>query len=75
MIQPDVAYAASQLSHHLTNPGAAHFKAAAQVIAYLYRTKHLGISASIISGIYCAALWRPNYLEGSQASNGNYLNY
>jgi hypothetical protein len=43
MIRPDVAYAASQLSHHLTNPGAAHFKAADQVIAYLYRTKHLGI--------------------------------
>ena len=43
MIRPDVAYAASQLSHHLTNPGAAHFKAAAQVIAYLYRTKRLGI--------------------------------
>lgn len=43
MIRPDVAYAASQLSHHLTNPGAAHFQAAAQVMAYLYRTKHLGI--------------------------------
>lgn len=43
MIRPDVAYAASQLSHHLTNPGAAHFQAAAQVIGYLYRTKHLGI--------------------------------
>ena len=43
MIRPDIAYAASQLSHFLTNPGAAHFKAADQVIAYLYRTKHLGI--------------------------------
>jgi hypothetical protein len=43
MIRPDVAFAASQLSHHLTNPGPAHFRAAEQVIAYLYRLKHLGI--------------------------------
>jgi hypothetical protein len=43
MIRPDVAYAASQLSHHLTNPGAAHFQAADRVLSYLYRTKRLGI--------------------------------
>jgi hypothetical protein len=43
MIRPDVAFAASQLSHFLTNPDSSHLAAAEQVILYLYRTKHLAI--------------------------------
>jgi hypothetical protein len=43
MIRPDIAFAASQLSHFLTNPDASHFAAAEQVILYLFRTKTLSI--------------------------------
>jgi hypothetical protein len=43
MLRPDIAYAASQLSRSLTNPGPQHFKAAERVIRYLYHTRSLGI--------------------------------
>jgi hypothetical protein len=44
MLRPDVAFAASTLSKFLTNPGDQHFKAANQVLRYLYNTRFLGIS-------------------------------
>ncbi|KAL2267988.1 hypothetical protein VTJ83DRAFT_2834 [Remersonia thermophila] len=43
MIRPDVAFAASKLSHFLTNPSRQHILAAYQVVHYLYGTRHLGI--------------------------------
>lgn len=43
MLRPDVAFAASTLSHFLTNPSKTHFAAAAQVIRYLFTTRLLGI--------------------------------
>ncbi|RYC53684.1 hypothetical protein CHU98_g12525, partial [Xylaria longipes] len=44
MIRPDVAFAAAQLSKHLTNPSQEHLAIADQVIKYLYHTRFLGIT-------------------------------
>lgn len=43
MLRPDVAFAASKLSHFLTNPSKEHFAAADRVIVYLYRTRYEAI--------------------------------
>lgn len=43
MLRPDVAFAASKLSHFLTNPSKKHFEAVDRVIVYLYRTRYQGI--------------------------------
>ena len=46
IIRPDIAFAASQLSHFLTNPNSSYLAAAEHIILYLYRTKHLAIQYS-----------------------------
>jgi hypothetical protein len=43
MLRPDVAYAASQLSHFLTNPSKEHIQAVDWTIRYLFGTRFLGI--------------------------------
>jgi hypothetical protein len=43
MLRPDVAFAASQLSHFLTNPSAKHLEAVDWTIRYLFGTRFLGI--------------------------------
>jgi hypothetical protein len=43
MVRPDVAYAASELSKHLLNPGPKHLAAADQALRYLYATRYLAI--------------------------------
>jgi hypothetical protein len=45
-IRPDVAYAASQLSHFLTNPSMEHMAAVDWTIRYLFGTRFLGIMYS-----------------------------
>ena len=37
--RPDIAFTVSRLTHFLTNPSAAHQRAADQVLRYLYRTR------------------------------------
>jgi hypothetical protein len=50
MSRPDLAYAASQLSRFMTNPGPAHFAAAVRVLAYLRDTadRHLCVAPNDI---------------------------
>jgi hypothetical protein len=43
MLRPDVAFAASQLSHFLTNPSREHMNAVDWTIRYLFGTRFLGI--------------------------------
>ena len=45
-IRPDVAFATSQLSQFLTNPGPEHFAAVNWAIRYLYGTRFLAIEYS-----------------------------
>ena len=44
MLRPDIAFAASKLSHFLTNPSKEHFGAVDRVITYLYRTRYDAIT-------------------------------
>ena len=43
-VRVDIALAVGILARHAATPGAAHVAAAKRVIAYLYNTKHLGIT-------------------------------
>lgn len=73
MIRPDVAFAASQLSHFLTNPGPQHFRVTDQVLAYLYRTKHLGIQYGAHEGsdlVMCGDASFADDTESRRSSQG-----
>jgi hypothetical protein len=43
MTRPDITFAVSRLAKFLSNPSLAHERAADQLIAYLYQTRHLAI--------------------------------
>ena len=43
MVRPDLAFAASQLSRHLTNPSQGHLEAADWCIRYAYSTRYISI--------------------------------
>ena len=61
MIRADVAYAASVLSHHLTNPSAEHMAAANWAIRYLFGSRFLAIR-------YCRDLPDQQLVIASDAS-------
>jgi hypothetical protein len=61
MIRADVAYAASVLSHHLTNPSAKHLAAANWTIRYLFGSRFLAIK-------YCRDLPDEQLMIASDAS-------
>ena len=60
-LRPDVAFAASQLSHFLTNPSMEHMAAVDWTIRYLFRTRFLGI-------IYSRDLSNTDLMIASDAS-------
>ena len=41
--RPDIAFATSRLSRHLTNPGPMHQRAADRVIGYLQKTRGMSL--------------------------------
>jgi hypothetical protein len=67
MTRPDISFAVSKLAKFLTNPAPEHERAADQLIAYLYQTRHLAIeysstapdiSSSTVPGIPTPAIVR-----------------
>ena len=61
MTRPDIAYAASQLSRVLTNPGPIHIRAVSRVLIYLRHTKKRTLTFKSTEGMYFKAYVDSNW--------------
>ena len=62
--RPDIAFAVSQLSRFVSNPGKPHLEAAKRVFRYINKTKKLGLTYSSPVSLPGMPVFPPNTLWG-----------